>query len=838
MSNGKIRSSYQRRVLNWLLDGGATVSNIAEALSLQMPHASLALRQLRERGEVAREDQSGIRGAAHFITEIGRQRIEQDALSRLKANATSAPSQADGVVLGHDGQHVLLGYVKPLSSDLIRLPTYAYEGGDGDRFTSIGNAGGCWAIVRTESTQWYDFEELTPIASPPPIEQGTLTDWSSRNPAICVVHARLIDSTNLWNIPPGAWFQTPPQSDPSELVLEYGHHTLGHTIGNAVAVRPPMAVHGHLSSNVGRRLALNALSEGALRFEDHRYPGNDRTLPLEAIWYWLRRRHPRLATEKLELKFQDICRHLVGEMVQSPPITIQRAILSDFGKANWTLGEALSNINFSGTTSVGASSLLEWFLADTNIECTVEWNHQVEGNQLLLEEVLASQRCRLLLTSHGEPLKLAHTSATLKSTGVLGQVSLRLGRGKTLSLQLPESVDDRRSNAVHERTPATAQEMKAAHDGTTFRHEAFTIVETSLEQRKSIWHALSLHPNGDEEWANQNEASSPLASWIATPESERSSRWIRLRNVVPPGWADLLPVDSCETSTLIQAMPFGSPHWTLKALEKVRQRFTHNVESILRYEHFLEQDGLSEWMASAILLTSQHLTEEFHPMIQRSCELWLHNPHHDEQVLEAMFPLGSPLNEANQACLSMCLKAGHNRPKSTVLSMWSNAFVMLESNDAIQPEFLRSLMSLLPYSWWTAWAGDWLQIQLSSSSGRRWLRDQDIAWPALLARPPGERGGLPGMPTVHPAGRLVVEDVLQIHLVDDGPGKAALLDLHDMLATQKRNEPVHYGRLHPLVGWLSRPVDSWPSMNLEVLTQGNQEVGALLYARWFAHRLE
>ena len=142
MSNGKIRSSYQRRVLNWLLDGGATVSNIAEALSLQMPHASLALRQLRERGEVAREDQSGIRGAAHFITEIGRQRIEQDALSRLKANATSAPSQADGVVLGHDGQHVLLGYVKPLSSDLIRLPTYAYEGGDGDRLTSIGNAGG------------------------------------------------------------------------------------------------------------------------------------------------------------------------------------------------------------------------------------------------------------------------------------------------------------------------------------------------------------------------------------------------------------------------------------------------------------------------------------------------------------------------------------------------------------------------------------------------------------------------------------------------------------------------------------------------------------------------
>lgn len=838
MSKGKIRSNYQRRVLNWLLDGGGTVSKIAEALSLQMPHASLALRHLRERGEVAREDQAGIRGAAHFITDEGRQRLEHDALSRLKANATTIPTQADGVLLGHDGRHVLLGYVKPLASDLIRLPPQAFGGPDEAPYASNGNAGGCWAVVRTESTRWYDLRTLTPTSAPAPLEQGRLSDWSSRTPAICVVHARLIDPTAQWNMAPGAWFQSP---DPSELTnesLTYGNHTLGHTLGNAVAVQPPMALHGHLPSAVARRLAFNAMSEGALMFESHQRQDEDRTLPLEGLWYWLRRRHPRLATSKLELRFQDLCRHLVEKNSPPPSIAIQRAILTDFGKANWTLGEVLTCINLSGTTAEGASSLLEWYLADTTLESTVEWNHQVESHRVLLEELLASQRCRLLITSHGEPVLLDHTSASLKSTGMLGQVSLRLGRGRTFTVQLPESSEERRSNAVHERTPATADEMLNAYDGMKFNHEAFTVIEPSLEQRKAVWHALSLHPTGDETWANRNEAASPLASWIATPEGDRSSRWIRLRNILPPGWADLLPVGACETATLIQAMPFASLPWTLVALEKVRQRFTHNAESILKYEQFLDHDELSGWMASALLLSSQHLPVEFHPMIERACELWLQNPNHSVQILEALFPLGMALNEANQSCLSMCLQAGENKDRNSALAMWSTAYTMLEVNEGMQPEMLRNLMSHLPSSWWTAWAGEWLQIQLSSASGRRWLGEQDVAWPALLARPQGERGGLPGLPTPHPAGRLTVEDVLQIHLVEDGAGKPALLDVHDMLATFKRNEPVHYGRLHPLVGWLARPVEAWPTMGLEVLNEGNQKVAALLYARGFAHRLE
>lgn len=838
MSKGRIRSRYQRRVLNWLLDGEGTVSGIADALSLQMPHASLALRQLRERGDVTREDQSGIRGAPHFITEHGRQRLEQDALSRLRANHLQRPSQADGVVLGHDGQYVLLGYVKLLASELIRLPEYAIEEGLLPPINSSGNTGGCWAVVRTESMRWYDLESLSPTQAPLPSEQGTLTDWSMRIPSICVVHARLVDPTRRWTMAPGSWFATPDTAESLHTTLEFGDHTLGHTHGESVAIRPPMALHGHLSTQVGRRLAMDAMSDGALMFEDIRQLNQPRTLPLEALWYWLKHRHPRLGTAKLELKFTELCNHFVNQDAPHPSISLQRAILVDFGKANWTLGEVLTRINFAGTTSVGAGALLEWYLADTMLDCTVEWPHPIDANRGLLEKLLGSLRCRLLLTSNGKPIQFENASAMIKPAGTLGHVRLSLGRGLVFTVQLSEESAQPKPAAVFERTPATALEMLNSYDGQNHSPEEYTTLEPSLEQRKLIWHALSLYPDGDEDWANRNEGTSPLASWIATPLQDRSSRWIRIRKTVPSGWADLLPIDSCETATLLQAMPDASSTWTRAALEKVCQRFTHNVESIPKYLHFLEHHECRSWMACAILLSSQSLPEEFYPKIENACRIWLENPHHTLSVLEGVFPLGTPSNEANQSCLTMCLSAGNSQTKESVLNIWARAYSMLEISEPMQAEFLRLLMATLPSTWWTVWAADWLKIQLSSSSGRRWLAAQAFSWPALVARPAGERGGMPGLPTSHLERSLALEDVLQIHLIQDGEGKRALLDVHDMLATSEEGEPVHHGRLHPLVGWLARPVETWPRISLEALHSGDEKIGALLYARSFAHRIE
>ena len=111
MGNPKrIRSNYQRRVLDWLTDGGGTVSDVARALNLRMPHASAALKQLRESGDVVR-DEENIRGSYYRVTSQGLSRIEADELYRLISSVQwPPPPGAAGIVLSRDGYLLLLGY--------------------------------------------------------------------------------------------------------------------------------------------------------------------------------------------------------------------------------------------------------------------------------------------------------------------------------------------------------------------------------------------------------------------------------------------------------------------------------------------------------------------------------------------------------------------------------------------------------------------------------------------------------------------------------------------------------------------------------------------------------
>ena len=46
--SNRIRSTYQRRILDWLADGGGTVTEVSQALNIRVPHASAALKKLRE----------------------------------------------------------------------------------------------------------------------------------------------------------------------------------------------------------------------------------------------------------------------------------------------------------------------------------------------------------------------------------------------------------------------------------------------------------------------------------------------------------------------------------------------------------------------------------------------------------------------------------------------------------------------------------------------------------------------------------------------------------------------------------------------------------------------
>ena len=78
----RIRSKHQRRVLDWLADGGGTVTEVSNALGIRVPHASVALKKLRESGDVVR-DEANIRGSRYRLSSQGLARLESDAITRM-----------------------------------------------------------------------------------------------------------------------------------------------------------------------------------------------------------------------------------------------------------------------------------------------------------------------------------------------------------------------------------------------------------------------------------------------------------------------------------------------------------------------------------------------------------------------------------------------------------------------------------------------------------------------------------------------------------------------------------------------------------------------------------
>ena len=119
----RIRSNYQRRILDWLSDGGGTVTEVSENLGILVPHVSATLKKLRETGDVVRDDQN-LRGSKYRISSKGLDRIESDNIRRLvELVQWPPPPGAAGIVLSRDGPMLILGYVtKPHGPLLVYLP--------------------------------------------------------------------------------------------------------------------------------------------------------------------------------------------------------------------------------------------------------------------------------------------------------------------------------------------------------------------------------------------------------------------------------------------------------------------------------------------------------------------------------------------------------------------------------------------------------------------------------------------------------------------------------------------------------------------------------------------
>ena len=832
MSAKRIRSNYHKRILEWLIDTGGSVSDVAQALDLRMPHASLALRQLRESRDIIRDDQTGIRGSIHRITAKGRERLEQDSVACLNNYVTNIPDDRDAIILDSNGPMLLLGYVNSMPSSLLPLPFDPSDYDSEGELNSIGNIGVRWATVRNIQPRWYDLKTFKPAPRQELPTTGTLDDWTDKKQYIVVVRAYLFDFEKQWNLAPGTWFSVPKNDSLLPNILSNGKNIFGKVIGSEFQISPSQSIHAHLTSSLDSSLTINALSSDAIVVRDYPVKRDNNTLPISIIDFWIRKQHPRMKGNKIRDLSNSVKSFLLSRGGSSPTMSIQRALIRDFSDSKWS-NEMNYNIDIKGFSEIGAISLIEYLLSLNNSDLVIEWIWPIGQHKQILEQLIASKRCRLLVTRRGELPNLSKSVLLLKSLPIIGQVELVISREQSIQIELSKNSGEITANNVHESVPKEAVELIESFTDGVWNLDNMTDKTMNYYGREKMWAALEIFPEGDESWANRIEAEFPLASWIATPSENRYWRWIRIKDSLPSGWADLLPLEGTSTRDLLEALPNASWKWQEDALLEIQYRFENNQEDLLDYQELLDDQMLNSWFSVSVLLSSGKLSQEFEPIIESCLEVWLDSPRMATRILTNLFPRVGSFSKHRKKNLDLCLKASKVHPKNSILYCWGEFVDCLIHNNPISLEQSRQFMSILPFQWWLNQGYEWLKMQLNSTSGRNWLSVKYLPWPVIVARAEGEKCGPPGCQEEFTSKTLNSDEILHILILELGSGTDSLLDTYDMIFSSEQNQSIPTGRIHPLVGLLVRDSMDWPNIDITTLELGDKEVGSLLFARYY-----
>ena len=831
-SNKRIRSSYHKRILEWLIDAGGSVSDIAQALDLRMPHASLALSQLRELGDVIRDDGTGIRGAVHRISDKGRERLESDAVACLEKYVNEIPENMDTIVLDSNGPMLLLGYANKTPSSLIQLPADVSDMGDDGNFDSIGNIGVRWATIRDIKPRWYDINSLEKVPVQEIQSTGTLDDWTSRKSYLILVRAYLFDFTRQWNLAPGTWFSSPNTTSQLPAKLSEGEQLLGTVVNSNHQIYPNQMIYANLNSDVDTSLTINALSQNAIVIRDFPVKQRDRFLPLGCIDFWIKKQHPRMDKDKLGDLLNSIKSFLSGKTEIKIPISTQRAIIRDFGECNW-IEEIYPNIDVKYLSEVGAISLVEHILHEGEDDLIIEWFWSTTSNQDIFEKLGNSKRCRLLISRNEDISNLFNSKLILRSSNKIGELELLISREQSIKLELSKVNENKISNEVKDVIPKNVSELVAALDGDDWDLTKMTNYSSDYQFRNDIWTALKFYPEGDESWANKIESENPLASWIASPSKFRYSRWVRIAEILPEGWTDLLDVTELSIEDILSVIPDSGPDWQDMAIIEIKNRFLLNSGLIFENKRFLKMEKIKSWFAINVLLISNELGKEFDSIIEECLEIWLDSPRMAEKILSNLFPRNSEDGENKESILDLCLVASNAHPKNSILFCWGEFIQCLRNSTPVTLEQSRKFMTLLPIAWWYNQGYDWLKLQLNSTSGRNWLSSIFLPWPSILCRSDGEVCGPPGHKELFLSKNLSSDELLHIMILGEGIGKEALLDAYDMIFSFEQKQKLPVGRIHPLSCLLIRDTKEWPVIELDVLEQGDLHVASLLLMRHY-----
>ena len=810
------------------MDYSGSLTDISNSLKIRTPHTSLALAELRKRNLVYRDDSNGIRGAIHSITEYGREVLEQDRLSLYKKYSANLESDCDGIVLESKDTELLLCYQKNTPISLVSLPLDPFSDDNDGSENSSGTNGVIWASVVPNSLSWYSTKELRKITPPSELGRGTLDAWLQKKESFALVRAKLFKPTNQWNVPPGTKFNTPKINEiqlPTE--LSQGAHVIGKIIGTENIVSWDYRLHAHLSSDIDINLLINSFADNACVLRKNIIKPNVSVMPINCLYDWLKLRHKRLSNERLIAKFEDIRSTIYDQSINALSVALQKEISKDFGYCDW-VDQVPNNIEISNLSLEGLKSIILHLRTNSDYPYIVEWDFDTEANLEFLNHLIRDNNCRLLVTRMGEAVKIDSSIGRLVSLPKLAMARLTLSNQHFLDLELSHKSKNL-VEVTHSVYPADATELLQSYQNELWDLTLMSGTSDDFRFRDQIWQALHKYPLGDEEWANEIETSNPLAAWIATPSKNRPSRWVRISQKLDGNWSDLMAVDTIPLNLLLSSIDNASDQWRLMAIKEISSHFLLDNQTIVETIKSENQPMNSVAIATAILLICDKLPLEFSELIENAIEEWLDSPFFASEVLEALFRDNGDGDFDRFDVHTKVILASKIHPTNSILYNWGKYVSVIQNLEPISNEIMRAFMTLLPYQWWCGNSANWLVSQLSSSSGRRWLSNQEIPWPALIFRIDGELWGPPGLRQRFTRRIPNSGDLLYIPIMQDSGAKNTLMDVFDLVS---KSEDPNYRvtpRTHPKLVYLLRDIKNWPDFSVDVISEGDPTIGALIY---------
>ena len=813
-----IRSSHERRVLDFLADSGSTISEAAENLDMRVPHASAAFKRLREKGLVSRDLHDSIRGSIHRLTPEGLDRLLEDAIARAVKYCDVIPENMDGILLARDGNQVLLGYTKHRHYGLISLPKHTYAYDSMEFVDSTGTEGAGWAVIKGGGMKWFDLGTRE-IVEPLERNSQSIVTWSDNSRTIGLARAKIIGDYSTIRMPVGTWFKQPLTLPPLPEILSDKNFIIGNSGLDDVEVGIPRNTFVTLKSKINKERILSQFPQKSFFILASPSSKTPYQRPVGCLKNWLRMQHPRMGGERLSEIFVKISTNLTSGNLTKISSDYRKKLLADFGTSEWIEDrEFTSKVDLNGVSVDGGESIWRWAIDSNFDDISGEWPWSSRNN--LIPAILSSGKLRMLIID-GIKNESDQVNCVISEGEGLGKVSLSYGRGLTIPVTLTKHEKREVSDTSNSKIPVNATELL------TLPSQNFSGMALDMDERRKLSLAVSYFPSGDSDWSNRHEGSYPLASWIASPPSERQQRWERIANRLPPNWAGLLEPQITDTEVLLRSVSSADLVWKQIVKDELRQRFIFNPNEMSSLIDFLDDNKLSPTLSSSILLSSSGLSSDWDDLIERSSDVWLQNPDDSFEVLEALFGTQERTSRREKMLSKFKIHAKQKNPGSELRS-WVEYLEKIAKDIPILPTESRNIMMNLPPKWWSDRSEQWLVMQLSATQGRRWLSESAINWPSQILRLKGEIVGPPGYFVRHKGCNLSKDSILDCLIVPDGHGRDSLLDLFDSIQTYEDSMPIHNGRCHPLVGLLMRPVDSWPSYERQLYNSGDDVVSELL----------